>query len=151
MFSTKSSQRKKGITEFALVCAVAFLGLSGVLARPGTQTTVMPGSVLRGERLLDEKECLHCHAVNGRGGNRAPDFTRSPTRANTPALFASVMWNHSPRMWAEFELQGRSTEWPRTTFFSQAIPSKRLWTASTISGPSACPKRGTLRVLSSPA
>jgi len=98
MFSTKSSHGKKGFTEFVLVCAVGFLGLSAVIGRPGMQITVMPGSVVRGERLLDEKGCLHCHAVNGRGGNRAPGFTRSSSRANTPALFASVMWNHSPKM-----------------------------------------------------
>jgi cytochrome c2 len=28
-------------------------------------------------------------------------------KSRTPALFATVMWNHSPKMWAEFESQGR--------------------------------------------
>jgi cytochrome c551/c552 len=69
--------------------------------------TVMPGSVVRGRQVLDEKGCLSCHAVSGQGGNRAPDFSKSSTRARTPAVFAGTMWNHSPRMWSEFESQGR--------------------------------------------
>src|SRR5215467_6397272 len=44
----------------------ALLAIPTVLAT--AQVTVMPGSVIQGERLLDEKGCLRCHAVNGRGG-----------------------------------------------------------------------------------
>lgn len=109
MFSPESLRTKKKITRLALACpgVLAFLVLKIATALPAPQVAVMPGSVIRGERLLDDKGCLRCHAVNGRGGNRAPDFARSSTGARTPALFASAMWNHSPRMWAEFELQGR--------------------------------------------
>lgn len=86
--------------------ALALLVAETSAARPAMQVTVMPGSVIEGERLLDDKGCLRCHAVNGRGGNRAPDFTLSAGRAKTPALFASAIWNHSPGMWAEFEKEG---------------------------------------------
>ena len=89
-------------------CAISIVLLLHVSTRiAAAQVTVVPGSVIQGERLLDEKGCLRCHAVNGRGGNRAPDFVRTSSEARTPTLFASVMWNHSPRMWAEFDAQGQ--------------------------------------------
>ena len=72
------------------------------------QVTIMPGSALRGERLLRDKSCLDCHSLDGRGGKRAPDFFRSSGRSRTPALFASAMWNHGPKMWAEFQSGGKS-------------------------------------------
>ena len=99
---------KRG-AKLVLCClgVLALISMNMIIAVPATQITVMQGSVIQGERLLDDKGCLGCHAVNGRGGNRAPDFTRSSTSARTPALFASVMWNHSPGMWAEFEAAGR--------------------------------------------
>jgi len=107
-FDRKPKTTKK-VTKLALWCtALGLIGTSMISALAAPQVTVMPGSVIQGERLLDDKGCLRCHSVNGRGGNRAPDFTRSSSRARTPALFATVMWNHSPRMWAEFESQGRS-------------------------------------------
>ena len=83
--------------------------LGGLLLawRPAPQVTVMPGSVTEGTRVLTDKGCLQCHSVNGLGGNRAPDFARSSMKSRTPALFATEMWNHSPKMWAEFESQGK--------------------------------------------
>jgi len=100
---------KKAAT-LGLSCAVAMalvvFNSTTQLAAP--QVTVMPGSVVQGEQLLDGKGCLHCHSLNGQGGNRAPDFARPSARARTPEVFASAMWNHSPRMWAEFQAQGRA-------------------------------------------
>src|SRR5262245_19040810 len=72
------------------------------------QVMIMPGSVGRGERLLQDKNCLECHALDGRGGKRARDFVRSSGRSQTPALFVSAMWNHGPRMWSEFQSTGQS-------------------------------------------
>jgi cytochrome c2 len=97
----------RGLRKITLgVASVAAAFLIPILMTAG-QVTVMPGSVIQGERLLDEKGCLRCHAVNGRGGKRAPDFIRASSEARTPALFASVLWNHSPKMWEEFEAQGQ--------------------------------------------
>ena len=87
--------------------ALALIATNMLAALPAMQVKVMPGSVLRGERLLEDKGCLRCHAVSGRGGNRAPDFARTSGKAKTPALFASAIWNHSPKMWAEFEAVGQ--------------------------------------------
>ncbi len=89
------------------VCALALLLTTMAGAVLARQVTVVPGSVMRGEQLLDDKGCLLCHAVNGRGGGIGPDFTKSPRRAKTPARFATALWNHSPKMWAAFENAGR--------------------------------------------
>jgi cytochrome c2 len=69
------------------------------------QVRVMPGSVAGGERVLEQKGCLSCHSLNGKGGNRAPDFANPTGRASKPGAFAGEMWNHSPSMWAEFDEQ----------------------------------------------
>ena len=92
-------------------CAGLLLVIRAVVgalpAPPALQVAVMPGSMVRGEQLLDDKGCLGCHALDGQGGNRAPDFARSSGKARTPGLFASAMWNHSPEMFREFEAAGR--------------------------------------------
>jgi cytochrome c2 len=107
--AAESSIKKMWVRKFTLLSmgSLALIAVNAIVALPLTQVTVMPGSVREGERLLTDKGCLRCHAVDGRGGNRAPDFTRLSNKARTPALFASVMWNHSPRMWAEFATEGR--------------------------------------------
>src|SRR3954462_8636453 len=71
------------------------------------QVKVMPGSVAAGERVLTEKGCLSCHSLNGKGANRAPDFSNPTGRTSKPGLLAAEMWNHSPAMWAEFESQNK--------------------------------------------
>jgi len=71
------------------------------------QVKVMPGNVAAGERVLDQKGCLSCHSINGKGGNRAPDFSNPTGRTSKPSLLAAKMWNHSPSMWAEFESQNK--------------------------------------------
>jgi cytochrome c2 len=69
------------------------------------QIKVMPGSVAGGERVLEQKGCISCHSINGKGGSRAPDFANPTGRTAKPGLFAAEMWNHSPAMWSEFEAQ----------------------------------------------
>jgi mono/diheme cytochrome c family protein len=90
----------------AVFLLVGILGLPGS-AIPREQVKIMPGSVMGGAVVLRDKGCLDCHAINGRGGNRAPDFAKPSGHASTPELFATEMWNHTPRMWAEFKTIGR--------------------------------------------
>jgi cytochrome c2 len=86
----------------------AILALLFVSAATVGQVKVMPGDVASGERVLEQKGCLSCHSLNGKGGNRAPDFSNPTGRTNKPGLLASEMWNHSPSMWAEFESQNKT-------------------------------------------
>jgi mono/diheme cytochrome c family protein len=92
---------KKTLIALTVILATTAWGLAAM------QVTIMPGSVGRGERLLQDKNCIQCHSLDGRGGKRAPDFVRSSGRSRTPALFASAMWNHGPKMWSEFQSTGQ--------------------------------------------
>ena len=83
----------------------AFLPAAGlalaIVWYPGNasaQLKVLPGSAARGEQLLVAKGCANCHSLDGRGGNGAPDLTRTPPHATAPGLLASAMWNHAPIM-----------------------------------------------------
>ena len=64
---------------------------------------------LRGERLFQSEGCIQCHSVDGKGGKIAPDLGKRIDRNYTPALLASVMWNHAPVMWAAMDRQGIRT------------------------------------------
>jgi len=91
--------RKTGLLSIlALILSVALLGAASAGA---PQLTALPGSVVRGERVLTTNGCLNCHALNGKGGTRGPDLAIPSKTAGTPALFATSLWNHMPAMLAE--------------------------------------------------
>jgi len=85
---------------------VAGLGACVLFALP--QTEILPGSVNLGEQVIRSKGCLDCHALKGSGGKRAPDFASLSEDAETPMKLATALWNHSPRMWKEYEEAGRA-------------------------------------------
>jgi cytochrome c2 len=72
-----------------------------------SQLKILPGSAKRGELLLRDKGCTECHALNGKGGNGAPDLARTPQNASSPELLASAMWNYGPRMWTSSDSGGK--------------------------------------------
>ena len=75
----------------------------GAASAGRAQLTAVPGSVVRGERILTTSGCLKCHALKGKGGTRAPDLATPSKTAGTPALFATSLWNHVPSMLAELQ------------------------------------------------
>jgi cytochrome c2 len=87
----------------SLLLAVLFTTFLGAASPPATQLQTLPGSVVRGERILTTNGCLKCHALNGKGGTRGPDLAIPSKTASTPALFATSLWNHMPSMLAEIE------------------------------------------------
>ena len=78
------------------------IALASAASAGKRQLTALPGSVVRGERVLSSSGCLDCHALKGKGGNRGPDLAMPSRTAQTPALFAASFWNHIPAMLAEF-------------------------------------------------
>jgi Ni/Fe-hydrogenase subunit HybB-like protein/mono/diheme cytochrome c family protein len=65
------------------------------------------GSPRRGREIFAGKQCITCHAVHGKGGRGGPDLgARTGDLVASVATIASVMWNHSPPMAAEFERRG---------------------------------------------
>ncbi|HWC99994.1 MAG TPA: cytochrome c, partial [Candidatus Sulfopaludibacter sp.] len=66
----------------------------------------IPGDARRGEQIFQSQQCIQCHSVNGRGGTAAPDLAKRVDRDFSPAVMASLMWNHAPDMWAAMRKQG---------------------------------------------
>jgi mono/diheme cytochrome c family protein len=64
------------------------------------------GDARRGEKLFESEQCIQCHSMKGHGGTLAPDLTKRVDRAFTPAVMASLMWNHAPVMWSAMKKQG---------------------------------------------
>src|SRR5947207_10343976 len=64
------------------------------------------GHAYRGAALLEQSKCTQCHSIQGRGGKAAPDLGARTSRQFTPALLASVMWNHAPKMWSAMASEG---------------------------------------------
>jgi mono/diheme cytochrome c family protein len=60
----------------------------------------IPGDARQGEQVFKSQRCVECHSVNGVGGKSAPDLGKRTARNYTPAIMASLMWNHAPKMWS---------------------------------------------------
>jgi mono/diheme cytochrome c family protein len=67
---------------------------------------VLAGDARRGADVLTKEHCTECHSINGTGGKLAPDLGSHIARQYTPAVMASVMWNHAPAMWSAMAAKG---------------------------------------------
>ncbi|MBI4559495.1 MAG: c-type cytochrome [Candidatus Hydrogenedentes bacterium] len=82
--------------------------ISGIgFAFPATAEDVdpfveLPESPIEGGRLFMEKGCINCHAIQGLGGIGGPDLGKVQAAWSFLDI-AGVMWNHQPKMAAEFE------------------------------------------------
>jgi len=66
---------------------------------------VIPGNAEHGWATFQAK-CIACHAVRGNGGHIGPDLGPERELPNTPAQFATVLWNHEPAMLARARESG---------------------------------------------
>jgi mono/diheme cytochrome c family protein len=66
----------------------------------------MAGDASRGEQLFQSEQCVQCHSFQGKGGTTAPDLSKRIDRDYTPAVMASLMWNHAPAMWGAMKSKG---------------------------------------------
>jgi cytochrome c551/c552 len=69
-----------------------------------------PGNLYRGKILVEEKECLACHAVGKKGEDLAPAFDKL-SKYVSPLYLAQSLWNHGPEM--DESLQNMGLERPR--------------------------------------
>lgn len=56
-----------------------------------------PGDLYRGKILVNEKGCLTCHSIAGKGGKSAPAFDQL-SKYISPLYMAQALWNHGPEM-----------------------------------------------------
>ncbi len=61
-------------------------------------STHRPVTWQRGRRLLEDKGCLGCHSLYGKGGSSAPDFSKSNVVSSKVGQL-TAMWNHGRRSW----------------------------------------------------
>ena len=83
------------------VVAAGALVACGALA-----ANIVPGDARRGEQLFKSEQCVLCHSFKGVGGTAAPDLSTHIDRDYTPAVMASLMWNHAPDMWEGMKKRG---------------------------------------------
>jgi mono/diheme cytochrome c family protein len=68
------------------------------------------GNPTRGAELFREKQCIRCHAIQGQGGNLAPELS-SGRSMETPIEWIQALWNHSSKM--DSEMKRLNIAWPR--------------------------------------
>ncbi len=85
---------------------ILFAVVSNVVAVCAHGALEIPGDARQGEQLFKTQGCIQCHSVNGLGAKVGPDLGRRIGRSYTPALMASLMWNHAPAMWSSMEKMG---------------------------------------------
>jgi mono/diheme cytochrome c family protein len=78
----------------------------------GDTAQVVPGTPAQGQKLVDQKRCVVCHRIAGKGGSVGPELGG---RAHHVSLtqFAALMWNHGPNMWVKMKERGIAV--PRLT------------------------------------
>ena len=82
------------------------IAVGAVVVWSATGASIVSGDARRGEQLFQSEQCVQCHSLKGKGGTLAPDLARRVDRDYTPAVMASLMWNHAPDMWAAMARQG---------------------------------------------
>src|SRR5580765_4364427 len=82
------------------------VGVGALVALSSQAAGIVAGDASRGEQLFQTEQCIQCHSVKGKGGVLAPDLARRVDRDYTPAVMASLMWNHAPDMWTAMKEHG---------------------------------------------
>ncbi len=68
-----------------------------------------PGNPERGRRIIDDKKCLSCHSLQGRGGSVSEDLA-SLGAVGSPLEMIAAMWNHAPAM--REKQREKKLKWP---------------------------------------
>ncbi len=68
------------------------------------------GDTAKGQEVLDKKQCLSCHSLQGKGAGLAPDLAAS-ARLNAAEEMVTAMWNHAPEM--RGKMGKKDIQWPK--------------------------------------
>ena len=103
------SMKKLGVsrpsfTGSELIDLIAYLETVGPEPIDGP-LYVLPGRPEEGRVIFVEKRCVHCHSVQGEGGQIAPDLAGRAVNWSLTE-FAAAMWNKAPKMQAVMEAEG---------------------------------------------
>ncbi len=74
----------------------------------GIKLLDMPGDISEGLRIVDKKNCLSCHSLQGKGAGISIDLSKL-SNLDTPLEMITAMWNHAPAMQKLF--QERKMKW----------------------------------------
>jgi len=85
---------------------VRVIAAGALVASGAWAASIIAGDAKRGAQLFQSEQCVQCHSFNGKGGTVAPDLAKRVDRNYTPAVLASLMWNHAPDMWSAMKKQG---------------------------------------------
>lgn len=75
-------------------------------AGPERESALLPANPRRGWDLFQQKGCISCHAIRGKGGTVGPDLSSDRPLPRTLTQMAGRMWNHSPEMWTTMKAKG---------------------------------------------
>lgn len=107
--------------------ALLILALAGVAPARAQQLFTPAQDPLAGARVMHEKRCSTCHAINGQGGKIGPDLGRAP-QPRTFFDLAAALWNHAPAMAARMKQLG--IQRPRLTAKESGDVAAYLFTLS---------------------
>jgi cytochrome c2 len=68
------------------------------------------GDAGKGQQVLDQKQCLSCHSLKGKGADVAPDLAAS-AGLNASLEMVTTMWNHAPGM--QEKIGEKKLQWPK--------------------------------------
>ena len=80
-----------------MVDLVTFIQVTAGGKERGYQLYLHPPSPVRGATLFQNKQCIRCHSIQGRGGKVGPDLGRVAFPRKYGQI-AAAMWNHAPQM-----------------------------------------------------
>jgi len=98
---------EKGV-EFPTLTAVEMADIIAFLYELKLKDPV--GDAGRGVELVDEKGCINCHSIDGKGAHIGPEFSEIGS-IPSPLSMISLMWNHAEDMNEAAREQGK--RWPK--------------------------------------
>jgi mono/diheme cytochrome c family protein len=89
---------RPGLTGTELLDLIGYIR-SGSTPITDEPLYVVPGEATKGSVSFDERGCVQCHSVRGRGGTVGPDLAAFSAQRSL-VDFGAAMWNKQPRMFA---------------------------------------------------